>query len=251
MNDQAAVNRSVLGRLLEELSWAGASIRAYRDGGRGYENVLTAEALAGLDFLPRQAFLGAVVSAGHGADRARMKFVGEVEEAVVTLLPDEFKLRPAAPTYQTQMVVQPDGIMVSPNCFVLIEAKRIRTSSFQPEQLAREYVTAVREAGDRTPLLLLILGSAPPVTVRGHGRMGIEEAVALHLESVVDRMDGSDLDPAMLVDQISDVFAWTTWHDVGRVVADQERRFAADDPSVVASVRRLAASVTQAIERHS
>jgi hypothetical protein len=80
-------NSSVVGRLLEELSWVGATIRNYRNGGRGYENVLTAEALQALDFLPRGAFLGAVLDVAHGADTARAKLISEIEEAKFTLLP--------------------------------------------------------------------------------------------------------------------------------------------------------------------
>ena len=64
-------NTSTLGRLLEELSWLGTTIRNYRNGGRGYENVLTAEALQGLDFLPRSTLLGSVLS----ASQARTKLV--------------------------------------------------------------------------------------------------------------------------------------------------------------------------------
>ncbi|MBE9020222.1 hypothetical protein IQ272_29640 [Chroococcidiopsidales cyanobacterium LEGE 13417] len=44
-------NSSVLGRLLEELSWVGSTIGSYRTGGRGLENVLTAEVFQALDFL--------------------------------------------------------------------------------------------------------------------------------------------------------------------------------------------------------
>ncbi len=49
---------TVLGRLLEELSWEGhGRIKtAYRTGGRGQENVLAAEVLMPLDFLPRSQF---------------------------------------------------------------------------------------------------------------------------------------------------------------------------------------------------
>lgn len=64
---------SVIGRLLEELSWVGSTIKAYRHGGRGYENVLTAEALQALDFLPRGQFLGEVLQQCTGADAARRK----------------------------------------------------------------------------------------------------------------------------------------------------------------------------------
>lgn len=163
------VRWSTLGRLLEELSWAGRSIRGYREGGRGYENVLTAEAFTGLDFLPRRRFLGGVLEAAIGADEARANVVTEIEEAELELLPPEIKLAPSAASYQQQLVVQPDGLLTSPHCLVLLEAKRIRSSSFQPEQLAREYVALRLRAGDRTPLLLLVLGTAPPVSVKGSG----------------------------------------------------------------------------------
>ena len=133
-------NASVVGRLLEELSWVGVTIRNYRNGGRGYENVLTAEALQALDFLPRASFLGAVLGAAHGADLARAKLISEIEEATFTLLPGNRALIPSGDRHQTQMPVQPDGIMESLNTYTILEAKRIRSSSFQPEQLAREYV---------------------------------------------------------------------------------------------------------------
>jgi len=63
--------KSVLGRLLEELSWVGITIRDYRNGGRGFENVLTAEVFQALEFLPRQSFFGTVIEASHGAAKAR------------------------------------------------------------------------------------------------------------------------------------------------------------------------------------
>jgi hypothetical protein len=55
----------------------GANIRDFHDGGLGFENVLTAEALTALDFLPRTDFLGAVLQAAHGAVAARSKAVAE------------------------------------------------------------------------------------------------------------------------------------------------------------------------------
>ena len=66
------VNDSPVGRLLEEISWEG-NARPYRHGGRGRENVLTTEVFALLDWLPRQAFLGAVLAAAHGADQIRSR----------------------------------------------------------------------------------------------------------------------------------------------------------------------------------
>lgn len=43
---------SVIGRLVDELSWAGSGIRRLRNGGRGDENVLTAEVMLGRNCRP-------------------------------------------------------------------------------------------------------------------------------------------------------------------------------------------------------
>jgi hypothetical protein len=72
-------NASVLGRLLEEISWEGSRVKGYRDGGRGRENVLTAEVLLPLTFLPQEAFLAEVVRSAHGAEQAREAVAGEAE----------------------------------------------------------------------------------------------------------------------------------------------------------------------------
>jgi hypothetical protein len=53
----------------------------------------------------------------------------------------------------------------------MLEAKRIKRGAFMPEQLAREFLAVVQEAGDRNRLLLLVLPTPPPVHVRGHGRL--------------------------------------------------------------------------------
>ncbi len=48
---QPTLPDSALGRLPQEPSWAGSTIRSLRDGGRAHENVLTTtEVLSGLDF---------------------------------------------------------------------------------------------------------------------------------------------------------------------------------------------------------
>ena len=43
-----------LGRLLSVISWEGSSVRMYRRGGRGLENVLTLDVMGALDTLPRE-----------------------------------------------------------------------------------------------------------------------------------------------------------------------------------------------------
>lgn len=244
-------NRSVLGRLLEELSWAGKTIREYRDGGRGFENVLTAEGLQGLDFLPRTAFLGQVIDAAHGADVTRARLVAEIEEAVVTLLPGGQRLNGPAPPPRTELTVQPDGLIESRGVYAVLEAKRIRRSSFQREQLAREYVLALRDANERAPLLLLILGDEPPVNVARQSRMSITDAIELTLDSVLERSDGHGLTRQEAIDRIPQVVAWLTWSEISEIVRRQQAiAVSRAEASVGASIKRLADSVTQAIERH-
>lgn len=70
MSDEDATNTIIIGRLLEEISWEGKRVRHYRRGGRGVENVLTAEVLLHLSFLPRTHFLAEVLLAAHGAEKA-------------------------------------------------------------------------------------------------------------------------------------------------------------------------------------
>lgn len=250
MSPDPKARSSVLGRLLEELSWSGKLIRHYRDGGQGFENVLTAEVLTALDFLPRSAFLGAVLSAAHGADGARAQVAAEIEDAELTLLPDELQL-PSAAGQRSMLIVQPDGLMVSPSCVVLLEAKRIRRSSFQVEQLAREYVALMCEAAGRTPLMLLILGEPPPVAVKGRGRVSIADAVSAPLSSVLDRTENDQLTAASLIDQLPEVAAWITWAELDSVVQAQRATFQAVDPSVASSIGRLTAAVSEAISRHA
>ena len=85
--DDTLKNTSVIGRLLEEISWEGASVRGYRLGGRGRDNVLTAEIFLPLGYLPRRAFLGEVLRVAHGADEARAAVIRDIEPAVLTCSP--------------------------------------------------------------------------------------------------------------------------------------------------------------------
>lgn len=132
-------NASPIGRLLEEISWEG-NANPYRDGGRGKENVLTVEALTPLDYLPRQSFLGQILREAHGADQARTRVASEIEQAHISMLPGDIYLG------QSEVNLQPDAIIVGPSSYVLIEAKRIRRSSFQENQLAREFVAVLQES---------------------------------------------------------------------------------------------------------
>lgn len=244
----------MIGRLLTELSWSGRSIRQYRHGGAGFENVLTAEVMQALDFLPRTAFLGSVLKHAHGADQTFESLVREVEQADVTVLPGDIALNPDGQDKRTKVIVQPDAAISSPSVFALVEAKRIRRSSFQPEQLAREYVavTVEAETSGRRPLLLLILGSPPPVTVSGWPEpVAVADAVRRHLASVVSRTPRCRRDVDELAARASDVAAWTTWSDIATTVAAQADTVAGAERSVTASVRRLASSLTDAVARHS
>ncbi|MFC9693745.1 hypothetical protein ACFTSF_34655 [Kribbella sp. NPDC056951] len=237
-------NSSILGRLLEEISWEGRLVRGYRQGGRGRENVLTAEVLGPLSYLPRAIFLAAVLRKAHGADETRELVATEAEEAAITLLPDESRLSPGG------VAVQPDGILVTPSCHVLIEAKGMGKSAFQSEQLSREFVCVHRDAGQSRPLLLLITPEPPPLPVKGHGRLPIEAAIALHLESVLARTTGLTTTPDDLAATIPDTVAWLTWDDLGAAVADAGQNLPPLPPSVAATIHRLRDDLLRALAWH-
>lgn len=251
MGSIADSNDSVLGRLLEEISWEGSSVRRYRDGGRGLENVLTAEVLAALDFLPRRTFLGAVLDHAHGADRTRYLLSREIEEADLSFLPDEVVLNPDGPSRRDQVIVQPDASVVTASCYAMVEAKRIRRSSFQPQQLAREYFAVTREAGTRAPLLLVVLGAAPPVLIAGQGRMALHDAIARQLPAVHELTSGHPVPFDELTARITDVCAWITWSELVDVVLEQQGLLSVEDPTIAASINRLVTSIVRSVARHS
>lgn len=92
-------------------------------------------------------------------------------------------------------------------------------SSFQPEQLSREFACVVRDAGSARPLLLLITPTAPPVPVKGHGRLAVGAAIGLYLEPVWARTSGLDTPLEELLARIPDTVAWMTWNEVQAAVA--------------------------------
>lgn len=243
---------TMLGRLLYEISWEGNAKRHYREGGRGRENVLTAEVLQVLDCLPRIEFLRPVIASLHGASETRARLAEEIESAELELLPADIVLAPSGTTKGDQCTVQPDGSLTARSVYALIEAKRMGQSSFQPHQLAREIVASIQEAGNRTPLLMLLLGEPPPVLVQRHGRLPLGEAIELRLEQVIKQeVEEFPLDLRTVRDAVPEIVCWTTWHDMGSVVAHAAARFTNASPSVVRSVERMAKSLVRILSWHS
>lgn len=232
---------------MREISWESAS--AYREGGRGRENVLSAEVLMALDYLPRTAFMGQIFRTARGAEKSRNALIDHIESAAMDFLPGDLPLVPGSDPLK-KLYVQPDAVLTTENSFVLIEAKRIRRSAFQPQQLAREYVAALAHSQGRSPLILL-LGAEPPLQVKGHGRLSLEEAIRVELRDVLHRSGSNDHGFDILLSQIAEVFCWITWDGVNDVVSRQAAAFASLESSVHASVQRLAGSITNALAWHS
>ena len=228
---------SAVRRLLDELSWEG-NARKYRDGGLGLENVLTAEVFQALDFLPRQAFLASVLA---GASGAPLKIdQSDIEQAVVDILPGDLT-RP-----DLHIRAQPDVAIDSPGTFIFVEAKRLRPSSFQADQLAKELILVAEHARGRRPALLLVLGAPPPVRVKGHGPLGIEDAVRLGQERISARHGRQVAVPDPLA-----TIAWTTWADIGAQVAAALQAYDNADDSTYNAVARVAMTVSDALRVHA
>lgn len=234
----ASTPPSAIGRLLDEISWEG-NARKYRGGGLGRENVLTVEVFSALDFLPRAHFLGQILLAARGADTARGDVIREIEAANIDLLPGD--LRPTLPSGQpAAWTVQPDATISSTNAFCLVEAKRLKPSSFQPQQLARLATTIADLDKSQSAFCLLVLRKDPPVKVQGHGDLTLAQAVQLG-----DRNAGAP-DPLRVDEQ----FAVITWEEIASIVTGQVKRLANADASVESSIGRLAAGVSQSVARH-
>lgn len=236
-------NSSIVGRLLEEISWEG-NARKYRDGGRGKENVLTAEVSIRLTSFhgPRS---WEIIAGAHGADAARRRVIAEVEEAAVSVLPGDVRL--ANSTIQ----VQPDALLTSATTYTLVEAKRIRPSSFQTDQLARELIATVQQAGGRVPLLLVILGSPPPVRVlKIPGRVSLEDAIGQRLHKV-DAWVGVKLSLEDLINRVPETLAWTTWSEIRDLLTANRLRFSDVPEGLGRSVPRLCDAAITATNWHS
>ena len=143
----------------------------------------------------------------------------------------------------SQVRVQPDVLLSSESSLVFVEAKAVKRAAFQPSQLARELLVTRDHSAGRRAVLLLLLGSAPPVAVRRRGHMPIEEAIALGAFDLVERgLDGTSAGVEV---------CWTTWQSIAETASLSAASFTNPDPSVVAAVRRQAAVLQSAIDVHS
>ncbi len=233
---------SAIGSLLDEISWEG-NARAYRGGGRGRENVLTTEVFWGLDLLPRRHFLAPVLRTAVGADSARGRVAEQVEQLSIEVLPGGLAPRWASGE-STGWTVQPDVLMKADNCLVYVEAKRITGGTFQARQIARSLQATLDAANGRPAVLLLVLGSAPPIPVTRHGRLSIQEALEMGLA------DFPDEDAERLRQARDATVAWTTWDQIACVVQECADGFDSVDESWHSSIHRLTAVVTDSVKRH-
>lgn len=243
--------RSAIGRLLQELSWTGKNINAYRNGGRGYENILTVETFQGIDFLPRQPFMYEIIRSASGAESGRQALLNEVEQTEIVLMPGNCYLAPSGSHHQSKLPVQPDALILSPSVHVLVEAKRIKSSSFQPKQLAREFALLLRDADGKLPLMLLVLSKPPPVRVQGEGRQHVRDSIERHLQEVLEQADKLPFSFEEAIARVDQSVCWITWQQIQAVVENELAKYKAGGPSEASSISRTARSVIQSIVWHS
>lgn len=223
--------------LLDEISYEG-NAKKYRGGGRGSENALTAEVFDALALLPRGLFLGEVIRAAQGADRAREQLMSSIEGAEVHVLPGD--LTPADESgMPAPWRLQPDAIISSDSAYCLVEAKRIGGGSFQALQLARTAIAARAVARQRTGFVLVVIGAPPPVLVKGHGRQQLDEALQL-----------ADV-PGYELPDAADSLSWITWHQIADIADSSVEALSVPDPSVEASIRRLGQRISALVRWHS
>jgi len=248
---RSAANQRPLGRLLEEISWEGGKCTRFRQAGRGLENVLTTEVFQSIDLLPRSLFLAKIIeNCKGGATVARQKLIADAENVRITVLPGNTYLCPTQQNFASRIGVQPDVLIESQNIYCFVEAKRIKGQpSFQPEQLARQFVVACRDAGDRVPILLLVLPGAPPVKI-GRYHKEVYDAIADELDIVVQKTEGLAITAEGLNKVIDKSVIWTTWESIASVIADETTRLSDDASPVISTIQRVARYATNAIQWH-
>lgn len=234
---------SAIGHLLDEISYEG-NAKKYRGGGLGLENVLTTEVFSALDFLPRQAFLGEVLHSCHGADAHRLAVASAVEVATLDILPGD--IRPVLDDgHDAPWQIQPDVLIESAESICLVEAKRIRRSYFQQQQIARTTQTILHLATGRPGFVLFVLGDPPPVRVAKMDRIDFAEALEVGLGQ-----QGIHWSASRTRRVINEYIAWTTWEEISRRVSDAAGSYPSADPAVNASISRLALSIASSVARH-
>jgi len=238
----------LIGRLIEELSWEGRSIKNYRGGGRGKENILTAEVFNSLNGLPRDPYLKAVIENSTGSNIAKEALIKELELLNFDLLPGNNPLIKNK-NHQEGMSVQPDGWIEGGKVICLMEAKRIKKpSEFQKQQLARELFLVHKKKNDKSPVFWLILGKEPPVSVKGLGRLSIREAVEAELQNVIDAADPIDTSYEEMVVSLEDNLLISTWDGIKQSVNRLE--LPNEDSSLVHMVKRNVIELNEIIESH-
>ena len=211
---------TAIGRLMEVVSWHGTTIRNFRGRGTGKEDVITTEVFQALDLLPRSQFLAAVLEACEGsAVEARQLLVDEAEGLRVEAHADRFHLNPTLECHQSAIAVDPDVVLETPEVLGFVEAKRPASAArFQQQQLARQYFVLRREAGSRLSCLILLLGSEPPVRVRGiPGKIDPARDIRESLPAVYDLASAHAESLDSLQDGIEEHLLWITWQRLASV----------------------------------
>lgn len=167
------------------------------------------------------------------------------------MLPGNFYLKPSQNTHQAAIGVQPDAIIETKDVYALVEAKRIKRSSFQKEQLAREYLITLRESKGRAPLLILLLGKKPPIQVKEEGRKSIRENLKDNLETVLDKTEGITYTYHELLDMIDLTVYYLTWEEIYKIILLQRDNYDNDCASTKMSTMRIADTILNSIEIHS
>jgi hypothetical protein len=150
------------------------------------------------------------------------------------------------------MTLQPDAVIDMPGTYVLVEAKRIRSpAEFGPDQLAKSLAVAVTQAATRRPLVLLVMGTPPPIALRGGGarRLSIEDSIAEHLPRIATSSD-FDLDAEDMLSRLAQTVAWITWDEISDPTEQHLREYDDTPTEIGASIARLVESIICVVERH-
>lgn len=187
------------------------------------EDLLTADVFGVLKYLPRRPYMTALFE-GIAERNPDARDVGTWRRDAAGSADWSFDFWPTYPSPDTVggESVEPDVVLHSPEGLVFVEAKL--HSGFGVQQIEKQLLTGLEQAGQRPFCLLLVTrGSRPPRFKGERGRLGLRE----YLERADDLPDAA----ARAVWMNAHRVCWTNWQGILRSIEAAHMRHVKAEPA--------------------
>lgn len=225
-----------IGRLIREFSWD-------KIDGRGQEDVLTTEIFLALGFLPSDPFLTAIWSSIHDiSEDAMPELISGAATAKFVTLPGDFIYDSA----KAGAKVQPDVIIECDKIVISVEAKRLRSSLFDPTQLARQAIFLSQLGDSHVGYLWVVLAKPPPIKLGKFGWHTVEEALKHGLYKIADSTTAEKS-----LSALKGRVGWSTWSEIVSICRTTQGKIGSEAEPLRECTGRLVSAMEQALQWHA